>query len=65
MSGLSEEKERDGIQQGVSKPSEPEPNLFKPKGVTNRENWQCIYYIATTNNKKRIGKQPMELVFIV
>ena len=52
MSGSSEEKERDDIQHGVSKPSEPELNLFKPKGVSNRENWQRIYYIAPTNEKK-------------
>ena len=52
MSGLSEERERDDIQQGVSKPLEPELNLFKPKGVTIRENWQCIYCIAPTNKKK-------------
>ena len=38
MSGLSEEKERDGIRHGVPKPSEPELNLFKLKGVSNREN---------------------------
>ena len=52
MSGLSEERERDDIQQGVSKPLEPELNLFKPKGVTICENWQCIYRIAPTNEKK-------------
>ena len=38
MSGLSEEKQRDNIQHSVSMPSEPELNLFKPKGVSNCEN---------------------------
>ena len=52
MSGSSEEKERDDIQHAVSKPSDQTLNLFKPKGVSNPENWQCIYYITPTNEKK-------------
>ena len=27
-------------------------NLFKVKGVTKQEYWQCISYIAPTNEKK-------------
>ena len=64
MSGSSEEKERDDMQHAVSKPSDQTLNLFQPRGVSHPENWQCIYYIAPTN-KKRIGKHPIELVFIV
>ena len=52
MSGSSEEKERDDIQHAVSKPSDQTLNLFQPRGVSHPENWQCIYYIAPTNEKK-------------
>ena len=37
MSGLSDEKEGDIIQHGVSKISESDMNLLKPNGVTNYE----------------------------
>ena len=52
MSGSSEGKDRDGIQHAVSKPSDQTLNLFQPRGVSHPENWQCIYYIAPTNEKK-------------
>ena len=46
MSKESEEKE------GPGKPSEQILNLYKPKHVKNPVYWQCIYYIAQTNEKK-------------
>ena len=52
MNDIIEEKEWEGVQEGVSDPSESGLNLFKPKGVQNHEYWQCIYYIAPTNERK-------------
>ena len=46
MSKESEEKE------GPGKPSEQILNLYKPKHVKNPVYWQCICYIAPTNEKK-------------
>ena len=53
MSHEREEIEERCIQEGVSRPSKPTLNLFKPKYVKNPEYWQCIYYIAPTNEKKK------------
>ena len=52
MKSLSEEKEEEVTQEGESEPSQGSLNLFKPRGITNHELWQCIYYIAPTSEKK-------------
>ena len=52
MKSLSEEKEEEVAQEGELEPSQGSLNLFKPRGITNHELWQCIYYIAPTSEKK-------------
>ena len=44
---------KDEMSNGKEKQLETELNLFKAKGLSKPEYWQCILYVAPTKEKKK------------